>query len=72
LAHVTHATLNLLLHDVSLKTTARLRPDCEPDIVFMNADGAVLAAGEMREPMESLSFPILKSMIAAAMSGSEQ
>jgi len=54
---VTHATLNLSLHDVSLKTDRQAYGQIvNADIVFMNADGAVLATGEMREPYGILSF----------------
>ena len=54
---ITHATLNLSLHDVSLKTDRQAYGQIvNADIVFMNADGAVLAAGKMREPYGVLSF----------------
>jgi hypothetical protein len=54
---VTHATLNLSLYDVSLKTDRRAYGQVmKADIVFMNAAGAVLAAGAIREPYGVLSI----------------
>ena len=54
---ITHATLNLALHDVSLKTDRQAYGQIlNADLVFMNADGTVLAAGRMREPYGGLSF----------------
>ena len=54
---ITHATLNLSLHDVSLKTDRQAYGQVvNADIVFMNADGAVLAAGKIREPYGVLSI----------------
>ena len=66
---ITHATLNLSLHDVSLKTDRQAYGQIvNADIVFMDADGVVLAEGKIREPYGVLRSLILKSMIAAAMS----
>jgi hypothetical protein len=66
---ITHATLNLSLQDVSLKTDRQAYGQIvNADMVFMNADGTVLAAGKMREPYGVLSLLVLKSMIAAVMS----
>ena len=54
---VTHATLNLSLHDVSLKTDRLAYGQVmSAGIVFMNATGAVLAEGTIREPYGALSF----------------
>jgi len=52
----THATLNLYIHDVSLKTDRQAFGSVkQADIVFMNAEGAVLAEGRIREPYGVLS-----------------
>jgi hypothetical protein len=56
----THATLNVSLHDVS-PNTDRVSYDqvVNADIVFMDTNGVVLAAGRIREPygLLSLSHP---------------
>jgi hypothetical protein len=53
----THATLNLSLHDVSLKTDRLAYGQVmSAEIVFMNAAGALLAEGAIREPYGVLSI----------------
>ena len=48
---MTHATLNLSVHDVLLKTDRQAYGQVvSADIVFMNAAGAALAEGRIREP----------------------
>ena len=54
----THATLNLSLHDVSLKTDRLAYGQVlRADIIFMSADGVALAEGKIREPYGVLSIP---------------
>jgi hypothetical protein len=54
---VTHATLNLSLDDVSLKTDRQAYGRVvNADIAFMDATGVVLAEGRIREPYGVLSF----------------
>jgi hypothetical protein len=54
---ITHATLNLSLQDVSLKTDRQAYGGVvNADIVFMDATGVVLAEGRIREPYGVLSF----------------
>ena len=54
---VTHATLNLSLHDVSLKTDRLAYGQVmSAEILFMNAAGAILAEGAILEPYGVLSF----------------
>jgi len=54
---ITHATLNLSLDDVSLKTDRQAYGRVvNADIAFMDAMGVVLAKGKIREPYGLLSF----------------
>jgi hypothetical protein len=54
---ITHATLNLSLHDLSLKTDRQAYGRvASADIVFMSAKGAVLAEGKIREPYGVLAL----------------
>jgi len=54
---ITHATLNLSLHDVSLKTDRQAYGRAvNADVVFMDAAGVVLAEGRIREPYGVLAF----------------
>ena len=54
---VTHATLNVSLHDVSLKTNRQAYGAIvNADLVFMDATGVILSEGRIREPYGVLSF----------------
>jgi hypothetical protein len=54
---VTHATLNLSLNDVSIKTDRQAYGRVvNADIVFMDGTGGVLSEGRIREPYGVLSF----------------
>jgi len=53
----THASLNLSLQDVSLKTDRQAYGRfVNPDIVFMDGTGGALSEGRFREPYGVLSF----------------